>query len=1472
MDIEKLLKAGKDLGYEQVELREWVERQTQVETLRLKEERERIREEKERIKEEKERIKEEKERNKEQQLLVSKQLELEKMKIENPGSVPQDVSAVLAPSNRSQPVKSPRLPFFDDAKDYIDSYLLRFERYAGVNNWKKDDWAIHLSALLRGKALDVYSRLNDEEAVDYDIVKTALLKRYNLTENGFLDRFRKSRPENGERMSQFKTRLASYLDKWISLSNKKKDDSEDLYDLFMMEQLMNSCNRELMVFLKERKPKTADELVEMAEKYVEAHGVSHAFSIKGQQNAFKPDKANMQNQSNREDSRNKNVHIKCNRCHKFGHIARDCRTKMQLSAIQTGLISCRYCHRKGHSIDKCWEKQRKEAQSSSHMAALVQDHNTCDNHITNKLECGCPIPVLSAACSGQHPPSRTKMPVSKGLLNGIAVTVLRDSGCSGVVVKKELVDPVPNKTKSVGVTLADGRTVATASTEAHLDCPYYAGKVEALLMDSPLYDVILGNISGVKCPGIPISDEYLVEEAMATETRSACEKKVKSLLTAPASGTSITVNDLIAKQGTDETLKSCHRLAEAGEIKHAGSDNTWQYIYHKGVLFRHFQSAKVNNGDVIKQVVLPQELRQEVMKIGHESILGGHLAVKKTTEKILNNFFWPNVWQDVRRFCRSCDKCQRTSPKGATKKVPLSKVPVIDEPFSRIAVDLVGPIIPASDCGNRYILTVVDYCTRYPEAIPLKTIDTERVAEALVDIFTRTGIPHEILSDRGSQFTSDLMAEICRLLSMKQLTTTPYHPMANGAVERFNFTLKTMLKRLASDRPKDWDRYINAALFAYREAPQESLGFSPFELLFGRTVRGPMTILRELWTKDIVDEEVKTTYQYVVDLREKMENTIALAHQNLAKSSERYKMYYDKKAKPRNFQEGDKVLLLLPTKRNKLELKWQGPFEVVNSKGCNNYTVDIGSSQKTYHANLLKKYYVREIPTEKVGLLECAVSAVIGEDDDEEAHNMPVVEPKIELPCLKQTETYRDVEINTEISQPQKKEVVTLLREYQDVLTDVPGKTNMYTYDIKVNSQTPIRRKPYPVPQAMKATLHEEVKGMLDAGIIEPSDSPYCSPSVVVKKKDGSNRYCVDYRALNNITVFDAEPMPRIDDLFQQIGKECAYVTKIDLSKGYWQIPLSEQSKPLTAFATELGLMQFKVMPFGLQCAPAVFSRLMRKVLHGLVNVQNYIDDIIIHNSIWEDHLQNIKTVLQRLRESGITARPSKCHIGLPEVEFLGHKIGSGKLSPTLDKIEAIRDARPPENKKQLRSFLGLASFYRRYVPNFSTIVSPLTDATRKGMPNRIIWGEPQKKAFEKIKEVLTSEPVLRLPDFDMPFILSTDASDTGVGAILAQEYDDGKFPVAYISRKLLPREQRYSVVEKECLALVWAVKSLETYLLGREFTVETDHAPLLYLNRAKSENGRLMRWSLVLHQYRFNLRAVKGRDNHGPDFLSRLS
>ena len=393
----------------------------------------------------------------------------------------------------------------------------------------------------------------------------------------------------------------------------------------------------------------------------------------------------------------------------------------------------------------------------------------------------------------------------------------------------------------------------------------------------------------------------------------------------------MTRQSLIAFQKADETLK---RLAEREEVCGRNGE-VIKYETSRDILYR---IVKNSEGEVVaRQVILPEPLRQRVMKIAHESLLAGHVGAKKTTERIISSFHWPGLGADVRRFCRSCDVCQRTVKKGSVGKAPLGKMPLIDRPFQRVALDLVGPIHPPSEEGHRYLLTLVDYATRYPEAVPLKTCTAETVAEALIDLYTqysRLGIPDEILTDLGRQFVSNCMQEVSRLLNIRQLTTTPYHPMCNGLVERFNRTLKTMLRRLCSEQPRLWHRYVNALLFAYREVPQESTGYSPFELLYGRTVRGPMKILKELWTGEGEMTEPKTSYLRATfelptfELRERLEQTMALAQQTLERAQSRYKGAYDKKARERKLEVGEKVFLLLPTCGNRLLMQWQGPYVV----------------------------------------------------------------------------------------------------------------------------------------------------------------------------------------------------------------------------------------------------------------------------------------------------------------------------------------------------------------------------------------------------------------------------------------------------------------------------------------------------------------------------------------------------------------
>ncbi|KAK7110259.1 hypothetical protein V1264_014164 [Littorina saxatilis] len=1029
-----------------------------------------------------------------------------------------------------------------------------------------------------------------------------------------------------------------------------------------------------------------------------------------------------------------------------------------------------------------------------------------------------------------------------------------------------------------------------------IDTPDFTGEVEAVCLKKPLYDLLIGNIGGARRPDdpdfewrmgsaqpaaeeedpLPFANEDISEllrddratvhrrdqpqvvSAVTTRAQAKKDKTTTPLRVTNSSATAVVDRDrLIQLQEADLTLTK-YRSRPVKEM--TKGEGTVHFEVKAKILYRVFQHPRVNGGKPLRQVLVPQPLRRQVMEVAHDSIMGGHLGVKKTSDRIQAAFYWPGLHADVTRFCRSCDICQKTIPRGRVPKVPLQKMPLIDRPFKRVAIDLIGEIKPPSEEGHRWVLTLVDYATRYPEAVPLKKIDTETVAEALVDIFSRIGVPEEILTDLGTQFVSECMEEVNRLLSIRHLTTTPYHPMCNGLVEKFNATLKSTLKKLCSEQPRQWHRYINALLFAYREVPQESTGFSPFELMYGRTVRGPMQILKELWTKDVDTPEVKNSYQYVFELREKLEETLEIARENLRKSQDSGKHYYDRKAVNRKFTPGNKVLILLPTDHNKLLMQWKGPYEVEAVVGINDYKVNVGKKSKIYHANLLKLYVER--PPEAVQVAASVEEpAELDEFDGEEL---------LELGDFHKKEGVDDVKLGPDLTEDQQKELHDFMGDFTHRFSDVPGSTSLVEHEVHLTSDVPVRSKPYPIPFQARESLKKDIDNMLKMGVIRESSSPYSSPVVVVKKKDGTNRVCIDFRKVNKITVFDPEPMPTATDLFRQLTGSKIF-SKIDLSKGYWQIPVREEDIPKTAFATPDGTYECLRMPFGMVNSGATLTRGMRKMLKGMKNVVYYWDDLLVHTETFAEHLETLRELFSRLTKANLTVRPSKCILGTDNVDFIGHSLKEGQKGLLLENVTKILNAPRPETKKQVRSFLGLAGYYREFIPNFAAITAPLSDMTRKGCPNRILWGPAQEKAYQTVRDLMSRDPVLRLPDTAKEFILRTDASDEGIGAMLMQEHGGKPFPVSYASKKLSGAEKNYSTMEKECLAIVWGIKKFELYLQGVKFVLQTDHKPLTYLNSAKFVNNRIMRWVMYLQNFDMRVESIKGSDNVGADFLSRV-
>lgn len=1099
---------------------------------------------------------------------IESEIELEKIKRETELHRVKSGELASCSGLASQSLaKLPKLPPFDESKDCIDSYLQRFERFASCAKWDKSSWAMNLSALLTGKALEVYSRLPVAEALKYESLKGALLKRFQLTEEGFRLKFRSSRPENGENPSQFFARLDNYVEKWFCLAGSTKS-YENIKDLFLREQFLNSCSKQLGMYLKERHPKTVEEMSNLADQFIEAHGYPSFvkdFQVFQKQN---PGNSGFRSagsgtgpkQQSSSTSSQQNYDRRCYICHRNGHLAKDCNNKqtiprtfppsrnIQKAAALQNPHECELnCDESNDgssfSLPNSTEVTTNEVmpcQNQPHMgSACILTNKLLECCVTDgqvKLACGHILPVLGGVCKVCE-----NMPVQMGYVGGNLIKVLRDTGCSGVVVKRDLVTDDQLTGEVQRCVLIDGTVRNVEEASIYVDTPYFTGNVKALCMKEPVYDLILGNIDGVRNQNDPDLQWCRKEERnecsqvlQAVQTRAQKKKEnqgMKKLNVTSLVDADLTLDQMKQLQMEDTSLNVYHEHAASGRKKTIGDYiETW-FSVDRGLLYRHYHSTKVSDTKHYKQLVVPEPLRTKVMKIAHDSILGGHLGIKKTLDRILSNFYWPGIQGDVTRYCQSCDVCQRTFPRGKVIKVPLNEMPIIDTPFERVAVDLVGPLYPITDKGNRYILTVVDYSSRYPEAAALKNIDTETVAEALVEIFSRVGIPREVLSDMGTQFTSNVMKEVGRLLSFKQLVTTPYHPACNGLVEKFNGTLKSMLRKMSSERPKDWDRYLPALLFAYREVPQESTKFSPFDLVYARSVRGPMAVLKELWTKEENDPEVKTTYQYVLDLKERLARTCELAHEELQKSKERYKKNYDKKAKSRYFKVGDFVLLLLPTDNNKLLMQWKGPFKVVERVGQTDYKIDMNGRLRLFHVNLLKKYYVREeqMPDSRIPLASCVV---LESEETEDSSN----EHLLHLLPMKATESFADVKVNCSLASDQLESINTVLNEFQDVLTDLPGRTDLIQHEVHLTTKEPIRNRPYQIPYAVRSAVRAEIQNMIDMDIIEPSESPYASSIVVAKKSDGSKRICVDFRNLNKVTIFDPEPMPDPDEIMTKIS------------------------------------------------------------------------------------------------------------------------------------------------------------------------------------------------------------------------------------------------------------------------------------------------------------------------------------------------
>lgn len=437
------------------------------------------------------------------------------------------------------------------------------------------------------------------------------------------------------------------------------------------------------------------------------------------------------------------------------------------------------------------------------------------------------------------------------------------------------------------------------------------------------------------------------------------------------------------------------------------------------------------------------------------------------------------------------------------------------------------------------------------------------------------------------------------------------------------------------------------------------------------------------------------------------------------------------------------------------------------------------------------------------------------------------------------------------------------------------GLTNKITYHIDTGDAKPIKQRQYPFSPYILTHLNMELDKMLDLGVVEPSMSEWSSPVLLVRKSNGDFRFCFDGRKLNSITKKDSYPLPYVDSILNML-RDSRFISSVDLRSAFWQIPLDGESKEKTAFAIPgRGLYHFKVVPFGLSNAAQCQQRLMEAVFGPELepNIFVYLDDIIIVSSTFEEHISLLREVVRRLHEANLTVNIEKCEFFRPSLKYLGFVVDKSGLRTDPDKISAMVNFPRPKNTTEVKRFVGMCGWYRRFIPHFSTLISPINDLIKgKNKGQKISWSDDAEKAFINVKQALISTPILTSPDFSLPFYIQCDASNTGLGCVLTQTQDGQEKVIAFASRSLSKSERNYSVTERECLSCVFGCQKFRPYVEGAKFYIVTDHASLKWLHNMRDPSGRLARWSVKLNQFDFEIIHRPGKFNVVPDALSRCA
>ena len=1035
-------------------------------------------------KEEREREKEEREREREHEWRMAQ------LKKEDNDS----------PWKKFNPAKVlPLVPTFVETE--VNEFFVSFEIAANRLKWPKEHWASLIHCRLTGKARKVFNGLTPEQAQDFNTLKNAILKVYELVPEAYRQRFRDLTKKEGQSFVEFAQKKKEFLDKWLKAM--EVDTMDKMKELMLIEDFKEMVSKDLRLYLEECKVQTFSEAAALADEYTLAHKLTDRTkftrSLFSKRSGSKPSGDKQKSSPSSSPSRKKD--ITCYNCKGKGHIARECPKKTQKKSVS--LINTLD---PGSNPDPLFE-----------------------SYISDIL--------VSSPSAGSEK---------------LKLKALRDTGCAQSLILSEVLPPNFQRQNSKFVLLGGfpDATVSTPLENFWVSFRDTKGIRPLAVVDSlPVQGVqcIIGNELGQgQQYEIPIIGRHPETREVAVVTRSKRSLvkdafddgdlsdafRVKNVARQSSDNSRDKIiekwdrSSLIDGQKSDPTLRTITSDDNNNDVEPSDL-TTPRFFKNNGIWYRRRRGVddQALVGNYVDQIVLPYAFRERVLSEAHDNLLSGHLGIKKTLDRVSKSFFWPSMKKDVTRYVKTCAVCQRTGkPNQVIPKAPLRPIAALGEPFAEIVVDVVGPL-PKSKSGHVYILTMIDRVSRYPEAIPIRNFSSKIVVRELTRFFTHFGLPKVIQTDNGSNFTSKVFRDNMKRLGINHSTSTPYHPESQGSVERFHQTLKSMLKKYCLDNISVWDELVPYLLFAVRSSVNESVGLSPFNIIFGHKVRGPLEMLRESWEEEDTSEDF---LEYISRTRTHLTQALEFAKQHLSKTQQSMKIAYDKKTVSRSFDIGDEVMVLLPI-QGQLKAKYVGPYKIIGKKNELNYILDTPDRRKKQavcHINMLKLFHRRQ-PTPV--MLTTRPQEVLSLKNEWPLDNAEIL-------------ANLDTVLN-HLSLRHRPQLQDLILHHPDICKDTPGRTSLVTHDVDVGDSSPIKQSPYRLNPDKSRLVRKEIDYMLNCNLITPSTSPWSSPVALVKKENGQSRLCFDYRKVNSVTKHDCLSFLGLAGYYRRFMQNYAEIT-----------------------------------------------------------------------------------------------------------------------------------------------------------------------------------------------------------------------------------------------------------------------------------------------------------------------------------------